>query len=139
MANINICRDPKTLNYLITALEAAKKFDWPAKEKKYLVRHVILALFQDILTVPTALNLSFAMHGLNSLLELGYVNDSYRDEVDFLVRETMEHQVTIMERLQPGGSRRLAIQELLFDFEVRKNVSAKLFEILQKIHQENLD
>lgn len=137
MANVNTCRDPKVLNYLITALEAAKKFNWPDSAKRRLVRNVLMTLYHDLASIPTALNLSFGMHGLNSLLELGYISSSYRGEIEFLVSETMEHQVTIMERLQPGGSRRNSIQELLFDFEVRKNAASKLSDILFKIQNED--
>ncbi len=137
LANINTCRDPKVLNYLITSMEAANKFNWPEKAKKKLLLNTLMLVYHDLNSIPTALNLSFTMHALNSMLELGFVNDSYRSEVEFLVTEIMDHQVTVMERLEPGGDRRKQIQELLFDFEVRKNAAGRLNDILIKIQNEN--
>lgn len=136
LANINTCRDPKVLNYLITALEAANKFKWSDKQKKNLASMVMKSVFQDLNQMPTALNLSFNMHVLNSMLELGYISDSYRDEIQFLVNDVMEHQVSIMERLQPGQDRRKKLQELLFDFEVRKNAAGKLMDLMNKYTRE---
>jgi len=136
LANINTCRDPKVLNYLITALEAANKFKWSDKDKKSLAAMVMKSVFQDLNKMPTALNLSFNMHVLNSMLELGYISDSYRDEIQFLVNDVMEHQVSIMERLQPGQERRKTLQELLFDFEVRKSAAGKLMDLMNKYARE---
>jgi hypothetical protein len=137
LANINTCRDPKVLNYMITAMEAANKFNWPAEARKKLISNVLTAIYHDLNSMPTALNLSFSMHAINSMLELGFVSDTYRSEVEYLVSEVMEHQVTVMERLEPGGDRRKSIQELLFDFEVRKGAAGRLNDILSKIQLEN--
>ncbi|MCO4793354.1 MAG: hypothetical protein KC493_06575 [Bacteriovoracaceae bacterium] len=136
MATLNTCRDPKILNYLITSLEAAKKYNWKSSDQKTLGKLVLSNVTQDITVIPTALNLSFSMHVINSLLELGYLNESNKDEVQFLMSDVMEHQVNIMERIQPGSDRNKSVQELVFDFDARESAAERLKELILKYYNE---
>ena len=136
LAQIEVCRDPRLFNFLLSAIEAANDRKWKPAVKVKLYRKISHYFLTDLEHFPSTITLAYSTQYLKGLVLNNFIDESYREEILTLMNEVMDHQMYVINSIYPENNKEDNLMVLQEDFSQRKYYGEKIKSLFLRIDNE---
>jgi hypothetical protein len=131
---LDSCRQREYLNLIDSGMEAARIYKWNEKERRELIRNILLPLLSSVGQDALIFDVIFVIGILKKLMAQGLVDQQYKDELDGILNQALEDKSQLEEILRGSGpareKRRLLRQFYWSGKELGPQVQQLMDEIL---------
>lgn len=136
LAKIEVCRDPRLFNFLLSAIEAANDRKWSPAVRAKLYRKISHYFLTDLEHFPSTITLAYSTQYLKGLVLNKFIDESYREEILTLMNEVMDHQMYVINSISPVNNKEDNLMVLQEDFSQRKFYGEKIKSLFLRIDNE---
>jgi hypothetical protein len=136
LAKIEVCRDPKLFNFLLSSIEAANDRQWKPDTRAKLYRKISKYFLHDLEMFPSTITLAYSTQYLKGLVLNNFIDESYREEILTLMIEVMDHQMYVINSITPENNKEDNLMVLQEDFTQRKFYGEKIKSLFLRIDNE---
>ncbi|MBT7609716.1 MAG: hypothetical protein HN576_08160 [Bacteriovoracaceae bacterium] len=136
LAKIEVCRDPKLFNFLLSSIEAANDRHWKPAVRSKLHRKISKYFLQDLEKFPSTITLAYSTQYLKGLVLNNFIDESYREEILTLMNEVMDHQMYVINSIAPENNKEDNLMVLQEDFSQRKFFGEKIKSLFLRVDNE---
>jgi hypothetical protein len=136
LAKIEVCRDPKLFNFLLSSIEAANDRHWKPAVRSKLYRKISKYFLQDLEKFPSTITLAYSTQYLKGLVLNNFIDESFREEILTLMNEVMDHQMYVINNIAPENNKEDNLMVLQEDFTQRKFYGEKIKSLFLRIDNE---
>jgi len=130
---LDICRDPKALNFIDTVFEAYKEKKWPENIKKTLIGEVFSSMRETIPKNHSVENLLYFNNLLLIMIDNGALPAHYSDELEDLGKRINENHNFFKEKFNPRQTREVNMNGLSDYLRRSEELSSELSQSLSDI------